>query len=201
MFATIDTSKSKCFKADDRERIHDAIRRTLGFDDLNKAIFEIMRRWMISKYEAKYKSFKGRRDANELNYMNNLARLYMDQGEHSKALPLYKECVRMSEVEFGRSHPVTLSCVHNLAGLYVKLGNYGYALPLYENILKMWTVLLGRNHDFTLSCMSNLASLYFELGEYGKALPLHEESLRRRKVLFGENHPETLESMNKLAIF
>ncbi len=36
MLTTIDTSKSRCSQVEDQERIHEAIRRSIGFNELNK---------------------------------------------------------------------------------------------------------------------------------------------------------------------
>jgi hypothetical protein len=83
MLATIDTSRSECFKSDDRERIHYAVRQTVGFNELNQAVFEIMRVWMISRYEANYKALERSSSSSALASMNNLACLYYSQGDYA----------------------------------------------------------------------------------------------------------------------
>ncbi len=146
MLATIDTSRSECYKAEDRERIHDAIRRTVGFDELNRRIFEIMRGWVISKYEERYKALEG-----FCVPMNNLALLYKNQGDYEKAQPLFEECLKIRKDVLGDKNLETLSSMNNLAGLYDLQGEYKRALPLYEESLRMTKAQLGREPCFYIS--------------------------------------------------
>mmetsp|Transcript_3622 Transcript_3622/g.3985 ORF Transcript_3622/g.3985 Transcript_3622/m.3985 type:complete len:545 (+) Transcript_3622:41-1675(+) len=200
MLSTIDTEKSDCSEKADKERIHDAIERTVGFNELNKAIFDIMRGWVISKYEGKYRLLDARCDSQILLrenhpdtfiWKNNLAILYQNQGEYRKALTLYEECLI--------THPDNLSVINNLATLYINQGERQKALPLFEESLRLRIVGSGEDHPNTLSATSNLANLYDDVGEYGKALPLFETCLKMRKVKLGEDHADTLSSMNNLA--
>ncbi len=199
MLATIDTSKSECYKEDDKQRIHDAIRRTVGFNELNKEIFQVMRGWVTSKYEERYKTIEAPGDHATLSAMNNLAILYDNQGEYEKALPLYEECLRQNTVTFGQQHPVTLHSMNNLACLYDDQGQFTKALPLYKKCFRMRKDVLGDSHPDTLHSMNNLACLFLSKGKLGKALPLHEECLSIRKVVLGEKHLDTLSSMNNLS--
>ena len=138
MLATIDTSRAQCSRAEDRERIHEAIRRSVGFNELNKEIFEVMRGWEISKYETRSEGLEEEDQSSHVTLMsmNNLASLYDNQGEYGKALPLYEECLRKRKEVLGESHPSTLTSMNNLAGLYETQGEYGKALPLYEECLR-----------------------------------------------------------------
>ena len=47
MLATINAEKSECFKSDDRDRIFDAVRRTVGFVGINSMVFAELREWVI----------------------------------------------------------------------------------------------------------------------------------------------------------
>ncbi len=198
MLATIDTSKSECFKTEDKERIHEAIRRTVGFDELNKEIFEVMRGWMISKYEARYKQLIGRCD--EFTFMHNLSILCMNQGEIGKAVTLSKEYLMMMKASFGLNDHGTLNCMNNLARFYKSQGKNEKALPISEGCYSRMKVLLGEDHPDTLRSMGTLSDLYSNVREFGKALPLYEDCLRIRKLKLGDNDPGTLASMNNLAI-
>ncbi len=199
MFAMMDTSKSYCYKEEDRERIHEAIRRTIGFKELNKEMFEVMRRWVISKYENRYKSLASQLGVNTLSSMNNLALLYQNQGEYVKAFPLYEECLWQCYVILGESHPDTLMFMNYLAMLYQNQGDYVKALPLYEECLRQSKLISGESHPDTLMFMNNLATLYKNQGEYVKALPLYEECLRQSNIVLGKSHPFTVVSMINLA--
>ncbi len=199
MLAKIDTSKSECFKEQDRETIHDVIRRTIGFDELDKEISQVMRAWVISKYERRHRTLKENNDPKTLNSMYNLACLYDIQKDYEKARPLYEECLERRKTVLGASHPETLSSMNNLACLYNNQKDYEKARPLYEECLRMSKVVLGEKHSFTFTSMNNLAGCYFYQGEYGKAVPLYEHCFRLQKIELGEKHPNTLMFMNNLA--
>ncbi len=100
ILATIDISKSECSKPDDREKIHEQIRRTVGFHDFNKKICKIMGDWMISRYQEKSRFFRNsgiqqRKEFLDTLFMNDLAVLYSILGEYDSASPLYEECLKM----------------------------------------------------------------------------------------------------------
>ena len=48
MLATINAEKSECFISEDRDRIFDAVRRTVGFAMLNSMVFAELREWVIA---------------------------------------------------------------------------------------------------------------------------------------------------------
>jgi hypothetical protein len=58
MLATINCERSECFKAEDRLQIHDAVKRMNRFSNMNKTIFEVMRSWVIRKYEKEMENRK-----------------------------------------------------------------------------------------------------------------------------------------------
>ena len=47
MLATINAEKSECWKAEDRDRIFDVVRRPVGFAGINAMVFEQLRGWVI----------------------------------------------------------------------------------------------------------------------------------------------------------
>ncbi len=134
MLATIDTSKSECGRVEDEEKIHDAIQRTIGFKELNEKIFELMRGWMITIYEARIKVARDLGNAKLLSSMNSLATLFMSQGEYEKGLSLYAECLTRRKVLLGDSHPDTLSSMESLANLLLPQEFYEDHQPMSSHI-------------------------------------------------------------------
>jgi tetratricopeptide (TPR) repeat protein len=202
MLGTIDCARSECFNDDDRMQIHDAVKRTLGFSKMNKTIFEVMRSWVIRKYEKETEIRKeelGEMHPDTLGSMNQLSLLYSNQGNYEKAEPLLVECLKNHKLVLGDTHPDTLTLMNNLALLYRNQGKYDVAEPLYVECLEMEKSVLGDEHPDTLLSLNNLAELYRIQGKYDKAEPLYVECLQMKKSVLGDEHPSTLASMNNLA--
>ena len=64
--------------------------------------------------------------------MNNLAFAYKDAGRLDKALPLFKETLRLRTVKLGADHPDTLTSMNNLAWGYRDASRLDKSLPLFE---------------------------------------------------------------------
>jgi hypothetical protein len=88
MLATIDCVNSNCFIPHDKNQIHEAIQRTVGFSTLNARIFEVMRQWIIEKYGQHYqiRAFQlGSDDIDTLKTRFYLSLLYLHQGKYDIA--------------------------------------------------------------------------------------------------------------------
>ena len=68
--------------------------------------------------------------------MNNLALLYWDWGQDTKAEPLYLRCLKIYEAKLGPDHPLVATSLNNLATFYDNIGRYVQAEPLYQAALK-----------------------------------------------------------------
>ncbi|MGD1873001.1 MAG: tetratricopeptide repeat protein, partial [Mastigocoleus sp.] len=132
--------------------------------------------------------------------LNNLAILYEDQGNYSKAEPLYLQSLSISEKVLGKEHPLVATTMNNLAGIYEDQGNYSKAEPLYLQSLSIREKVLGKEHPQTASSLNNLAELYRLQGNYSKAEPLYLRSLSILEKVLGEEHPHTASTLNNLAL-
>lgn len=47
----------------------------------------------------------GEKNSTTLQYINNLALLYMDQQRHKEAKKLFKKCIEIGTQVYGRNHP------------------------------------------------------------------------------------------------
>ena len=205
MLAKIDARNSHCFKSEDKERIFEAIERTVGFNEINKMVFERLRDWVVSammveldRRRAKF-SQQLLPEEDVMVYVNILAGLYRHQGDYASALPLQQECLAKRTILLNADHRDTLMSLHNLATLYCCKGDYASALPLYQECLAKQKIHLGVDHPDTLKSMGNLARLYASQGDHASALPLYQECLAKRKIHLGVDHRDTLRSMNNLA--
>ena len=74
MLATIDARKSECWKAEDRDRIHQVIHDTVGFSNVNDMVFSLMRDWVVNTTKAALETNAD--DEEELRLLQALASLY-----------------------------------------------------------------------------------------------------------------------------
>jgi tetratricopeptide (TPR) repeat protein len=173
MLATINAEKSECWKPEDRDRIFDAVRKTVGFPGINAMVFEQLRTWVIVVTLAAV----GREaDITKLvGLKSTLGKLYEGQGKYTEAEPLYVECLAMRKQVLGDRHPSTLVSMNNLAALYDSQGKLAEAEPLYVECLAMHRQVLGDRHPSTLMTMNNLAILYKNQGRGDEAKALRKE--------------------------
>ena len=66
--------------------------------------------------------------------LNNLARLYRNQGNHVAAERLFKRLLAIREKALEPEHPDVATSLNNLAELYDIRANYAAAEPLYKRL-------------------------------------------------------------------
>jgi hypothetical protein len=96
MLGKINCEKSECSVPSDRRDIHEAIKRSIGFQECNKRIFDLMREWIIQKFTEetdRKKKTLGEDHITTVDAIGNLALLYKEQGYFAKAESLYLECI------------------------------------------------------------------------------------------------------------
>jgi len=131
--------------------------------------------------------------------LNNLADLYLAQGDYPRALPLFERSLAILERALGPNHPDVATSLNNLADLYLAQGDYPRALPLFERSLAIRERALGPNHPDVAASLNNLARLCRAQGDYPRALPLYQRSLAIWERALGPNHPRVAASLNNLA--
>jgi len=129
-----------------------------------------------------------------------LAWVYELIGEYEKALPLYKEALRISINILGPDHPNTAGSYNNLAFLYEYMKNYNEALVLHKKALSISKSILGEEDPRIATSYNNIAVVYTSIGDYTEALVVHKKALALREKLFEEEHLDTATSYNNLAI-
>jgi len=66
--------------------------------------------------------------------MEKVAKMYDLRHEHSKALPLFKECLDKYAAVLGADHPTTLASHYSLASSFHHWNDYNNALELYQDL-------------------------------------------------------------------
>jgi CHAT domain-containing protein/Tfp pilus assembly protein PilF len=131
--------------------------------------------------------------------MNNLAGLYQEMGQDTKAELLYLRSLKIKESRLGKDHPSVATALHNLAGVYKSRGAYAKAEPLYLRSLKIDESRLGKDHPEVAASLNSLAGLYQAMGAYAKAELLYQRSLKIFEKKLGKDHPSVANALNNLA--
>jgi Flp pilus assembly protein TadD len=133
------------------------------------------------------------------NTLNTLAYLYLQQGRHADAEPLYRQLLAIREIAFGPNHPDVAQSLNNLAYLYTENGRYADAEPLCRRSLAIWEKALGPEHPNVGMSLNSLAALYEKQGRYADAEPLYQRSSALQERALGPVHPDVAVSSNNLA--
>jgi tetratricopeptide (TPR) repeat protein len=141
-------------------------------------------------------------ETDERNYaacLNNLAGLFVHQGDYATAQPLLERALAIDEQVLGPTHPYTASSLNNLAELLKRQGDYATAQPLLERALAIYEQVLGPTHPDTAGSLNNFALLLESQGDYAGAKLLYERALAICEQALGSQHPNTATSLNNLA--
>jgi len=108
--------------------------------------------------------------------LTKLGEFYRDQGQYSKAEPLYKRALAIAENSLGRDHLQVATIMNNLAALYGVQGKYAEAEPLYIQDWEKSANALGPNHPDVANVLENIAELYQKTGRTEEAIELEERA-------------------------
>ena len=142
----------------------------------------------------------GSRHPDTATTLNNLARLYYNQGKFLQAEPLYLRALTIREAALGSRHPDTATTLNNLARLYHTQGKYPQAEPLYLRALTITEQNLGLDHPKAAENLNNLARLYHAQSKYTQAEPLYLQALAITEKNPELKHPDTAYVLNNLAL-
>ena len=101
----------------------------------------------------------GRNHPDVAQSLNNLAVLFIKQGNYEEAEPLHQEALEIKKFFFGDIHPAIAATLNNMAILYVKQGLIKKAIPLIETSLSILKCTLGTEHRKTKNVRIKLESL------------------------------------------
>lgn len=140
-------------------------------------------------------------DWQRLNATDSLASALIEcAGDHTGALPLFKEVLDVSRRVDGDDDVNTLVSMNNLASLHQKMGNSELARPLFDEALEAQRRTLGEEAPDTLRTLSNLSMLHLRTENFSLALPLAEKVLEGRRRTLGKEHADTLASIQNLGL-
>jgi CHAT domain-containing protein/Tfp pilus assembly protein PilF len=131
--------------------------------------------------------------------LNDLALLYHDQHDFSKAAPLYEQALKIDEEAFGPDHANVWQMLNNLGGLNREIGNFDKAELFLQRGLKIREKADPNSVD-TAMILNELAALYDDMGDYAKAEALFLRSLNILEKALGPDHIYTAGSLSNLAL-
>ncbi len=131
-----------------------------------------------------------------LTSMNNLAKLYQDQGWHSKAESLYRKILQCRKKMLGPKHPYTLISINNLAESYRSQGKYSEAKSLSKEYLQIRKKVMKRNYTKPPVFVNNLKQ---EQNRHVEIEQGYKKVLQVRKKNPSQKYPSALNSINSLA--
>jgi tetratricopeptide (TPR) repeat protein len=109
--------------------------------------------------------------------LNNLGRLYRNQGQHAKAEPLHKHALAIYERSLGSEHDYVDTTLVDLVQLYVAQSNLAEAEAMYQRLLALREKQLGPEHGDVASVLDDLGVMYLRQGQPDKAEPLLTRAL------------------------
>jgi len=195
----VDLKTAKAYNLKDHDCIFEAIKATLGFEEVTKQVIRIMREWMtLSGKKALQSLPEGERQMSTL--QQNLARLLQEQGKGQEAEILYREILEVQRAKFGETHQTTLRTVDTLSALLRDEGKFPEATELLVTLHTAQGQAFGEGHPKTLATVTNIASLLGDQGKFDEAVVLLREALTVRRRTLGDQHPATLQTLHTLGV-
>jgi len=197
MLGKVNCKKSDSFNPKDKLRIFEVVEQSIGFEQINKMVFEQLRKWVIdTTYNALSIEIN---DDKKATLQMILAEIYRGQGLYSKSEELYLICLEKRLEIYGDMNEDTLKTMNGLGISLFSQCKYIEAEEKFIECLKKRKTLKGDANRETLQSLSNLAGLYLRQKKTKLAESLYLEVLTKRKVYLGEEDEDTLHSMNTLA--
>ena len=195
----VNVAQAEASKAEDKQRIFQALEETLGFQEVNKQVIERMRDWMAEAGRAALGRL-GREERRISCLLSQLARLLLDQGKLNEAEIFCQASMAARRSALGDEHPDTLISINNMALLLKAKEKSLEAEPLFREVLAARRRTLGVEHPDTLDSIGHMALLLQKQGKLAesKLLCLEAVAVKRRKL--GDEHPDTLDSFVIMAL-
>jgi tetratricopeptide (TPR) repeat protein len=132
--------------------------------------------------------------------MNDLATVFLQQGQWEKARVLLEKVLALRTANLGPGHPDTVAPMMNLSHALRRQGKQPQARMYLDKSLAVCERVYGLEHPRTLRPMSELAGLLLEQREYQHAFDLGQRTLEMQKKVLGPKHSSTLHTQANQAL-
>jgi len=135
----------------------------------------------ITNKHTTYKSKEEKRSflRSRANALNNMGLIFMNQGDISKALDYYYQCLTIMEENSDK--PGTVLCLNNIGGIYRNQADNIQALDYYFRALKLAREIGDK--DGTAFSLGNIGVIYLNQKRYDQALSSYLKSLAIRESI------------------
>lgn len=181
MLGNVDAATSQCSRSEDLARIHESIKMTIGFEKLNRMIFEMIERWMQEQVCAQVASELAQFNESEAMRWNCvLMIILLQQGRFEEAVVLGQ---RILDYHRRENDPEICISMTNLSSAYDALGKFENALKLNEEVLEWYEQQSPPSASAICDAVHNLSVAYSKLKRHDEALALQEKLLDLRRQL------------------
>lgn len=129
---------------------------------------------------------------------NNLAGLYKDRGEYSRAEPRLRQELSRLKASPGTCPGDLARAELNLGEIYRLQGDLDRARPYYQRALGLARDAFGKDSQYLAIYHNQHAVLDMEQGRYPEAVAHHEEALRLTRTALGDRHSKVAQSLHDL---
>ena len=106
MLGRVNAEASECSRVEDRESIHEGIRRSVGFAKLSRMVFGIMEGWIKEQLQAQAAaSSKAGDDNRAMKWNSTLAIILEEQGQYDQAIVLLEAVLEYRLRVLPENHP------------------------------------------------------------------------------------------------
>jgi len=118
-----------------------------------------------------------RKGAKTASIYHNLALLYLEIGDDSKAMDSIKKALKIRKKVFGDNHQDTAKDYDTLGKIHQNMENYSKAEEYYQKALKIRKKVFGDHHIVTAQSYKSFASLYKDEKKYPESLEYYHKAL------------------------
>ena len=148
---------------------------------------------------AKVRERNGPDHQETLNFMQNLAKSYYENGYRGDAVRIQEEIVASRRKKYGEEHPVTLEEEDRLAYLLWRDNQWEKATGLKSKLVERRKAIYGPEHVETLTAEADLAGQLFLGGKFDSAQAMAEAAVPLMRKVIGSADRRTLNAISNLA--
>jgi tetratricopeptide (TPR) repeat protein len=132
--------------------------------------------------------------------ISRLGLLFLTKALYTRADPLMRRALTITEARFGKDDPNVAAALNNLAVLLQGTNRLAEAEPLLLRTLAIYEANLGKDHPSVATALNDLADLLQETNRIREAEPLLRRALSIYEASLGKDHPSVATALNNLAL-
>jgi tetratricopeptide (TPR) repeat protein len=199
MLSHIDLQKSEAFNPNDRLKIFDVVKTTVGFAALNGTVLMLMRSWVVDVADGIIRA------RSDFYHVSAVANIFLELQQNERAEQILTNAVAVLKDTNAENDNINEAAVlqiySSLAVALKRLNKYDEAEKCYEHILNKMKMKSTEKNENMIPLMNNLALLYKSRDQKEKAEQLLLDAYARSSDAFGEDHKITLSCMHNLGDF